>query len=228
MKTAILIGASGLVGGYCLKALLKNPTYEKVIALVRRPLLLSHPKLTLLLVDFDNLENYRTLIKGDDVYCCIGTTFLKSPNIKEYYKIDFQYPYEIAKIAKENGADFFALVSALSASKTSLLNYSRVKAALEEGIAKLSFESVYVMRPSYLVGKRKEFRLIERIGVTLLKLLKPFLQKRLRKYRTIEAKVVGETMVYCSTISTSGFHILPSDKIQEIYDRFLSSKCSYD
>lgn len=235
-KTALIIGASGLVGGYCLEYLLNEPVYESVTALLRQPLagnLVNHPKLKQVIINFDRIADYKEKIKGHDVYCAIGTTFLKSPHKQDYHRIDYTYPVEIAKIALENGAQNFALVSALSANPKSFLFYSRVKGQLEQTISNLNinminregltqttrFHGVYLFRPSYLLGKRKEKRPIEKIGQIILVILKPFLQGHFKKYRAIEAKAVAYAMVRVLKEGSSGTHIYLSDQIQKIYDK---------
>lgn len=218
-RTALVIGASGLVGGHCLDYLLQEESYSKVIALLRKPLAINHPKLEQQVIEFDRLENYRSIIRGDDIYCCIGTTFLKSPKKSDYYKIDFIYPNEIAKIVKEKGAEQFSLISALSANKEAPFFYSRVKGELENAILDLKFSSTYIFRPSFLVGERQEFRPIEIIGVSVLKILTPLLQGGLRQYRPIEASAVAKVMVAISTQHKPGNHLFLNDEIQAIYDK---------
>lgn len=235
-RTALLIGASGLVGSFCLKLLLERPEYDKVIALVRRPLDITHPKLEQSVMNFDKLakfktekylseqsqteeykfEEYQSIIRGNDIYCCIGTTFLKSPKKADYYKVDFTYPYQIAKIAKANGAEQFSLISALSASLKSPFFYSRVKAELEKAIMDLNFRSVYIFRPSFLIGQRKESRPIEKIGVIFLKVLSPVLIGRLRKFRPIKAEKVADAMVQISIKHEIGCHIYESHEIENL------------
>lgn len=220
-RTALLIGASGLVGGFCLERLLQDQAngYDKVIAVVRKPLLKTHPKLDQQIIDFDQLERYRDVLCADDIYCCIGTTRLKSPNWADYSKVDFTYPFEMAKIAKENGAEQFSLISAISVNEKSLFFYSRVKAQLENAIDSLKYKSLNIFRPSFLVGKRAEKRPIEIIGLAALRLFSPFLIGAFRKYRPIEAKVVAEAMVEFSLKHKPGVHILLSDEIQDTYNK---------
>lgn len=230
-RTALIIGASGLVGGHCLKYLLDSEHYHKVIALVRRPLIdpdqkdhsqnpeqpYQHPKLNQVIIDFDKLDDYRSLIQADDIYCAIGTTVLKSPSRADYTRIDYTYPFEIAKIAFENGATRFALVSALSASPNSLLFYSRVKGHLEDAVSNIPFQGCYIFQPSYLVGDRKEFRLIEKIGVAVLTVLQPLLIGPLFQFRAVRAKEVAFAMVQKTIEGVPGVHIIPSPKIHQIY-----------
>lgn len=218
-KTALIVGSSGLVGGYCLEYLLQEPAYKKVIALVRTPLLETNPKLEQHVIDFDKLEDYNHIIKCDDIYCCLGTTVLKSPKKADYIKVDFTYPVTIAKIAKANGAEQYSVISALSADPKSLLFYSRIKGQMENAITALGFKSVQVFRPSYLIGKRQEFRPIEKMGVWVLRILSPFLLGPLRKFRAIEAKAVAYAMVKMSVAERQGIHIWQSDEIQRIYNQ---------
>lgn len=212
-RTALLIGGTGLVGRHCLDLLLAEPIYEKIIMLVRRPFSFTHPKLKVLLVDFDNIEQYSHLLVAEDVYCAIGTTFLKTPKKEDYFRIDFTYPEKIANIVVRNGGKRFALVSALSANPNALLFYSQVKGKLEEAIERMAYESVYIFRPSYLLGNRLEFRPMESVGRLLLMLAKPILIGKLRRYRAIDAKCVAQAMVARMLAGESGIHIYQSDEI---------------
>jgi uncharacterized protein YbjT (DUF2867 family) len=223
-RTALIIGASGLVGGFCLNKLLNEPKYCQITALVRRPLNKSHPKLIEKIIDFDQIKNNQKDIQGQDVYCCIGTTFLKSPKPSLYEKIDFTYPYEIALIAQKNGAERFALVSALTADPKGLFFYSRVKGKLEEAIKKLNFQSTVILRPSYLVGERKEFRPIEKMGVMILKILSPILLGPLQKMRPIEANTVATVLVDLCLAGKPEVSLYLNDKIQQLYDDMQSFK----
>ncbi len=216
-RTALLIGGTGLVGAYCLDFLLEEPAYESVVMLTRRHIDKQHSKLKIEIVDFDNIDAYSDLIKADDVYCAIGTTFLKSPRKEDYFKIDYIYPEKIANIALQNGAQRFTLVSALSASPNALLFYSRVKGKLEAAVSKLGFSGVYIFRPSYLLGKRKEFRPIEMIGRIILSILKPFLIGKLKPIRAIEARSVAKAMVLKTLEGKAGVYIFSSDQIQAMF-----------
>lgn len=215
-RTALIIGASGLVGGHCLDYLLQEECYTQVTALLRRPLLISHPKLVQVIINFDQLDLYANQMMGDDIYCTIGTTVLKSPSYEQYLKIDFAYPVEIANIAFKNGAKRIALVSALSANPNAFLFYSRVKGKLEETINEIPFQGTYIFRPSYLMGDRKEFRLIEKIGVSFLNFIKPILIGPLKRFRTIEAKAVAFAMVKKTVEGNPGIHLYQNPEIAEI------------
>lgn len=239
-RTALIIGASGLVGSHCLDYLLAESSYTTITALVRRPLKRNHPKLVEQIIDFDNIEKYHDKIRGQDVYCCIGTTFQKSPLPSEYFKIDFTYPYEIAKIALQNGAEQFALISALSANPKGVFPYSRVKGKLERAIIELrdkdkskdqdkskdndlGYKSVIILRPSYLIGDRKEWRPMEKIGNFALKILDPVLQGPFAKMRAIKAEVVAKVLVQLSLernySDKQSVRIYESNEIQQIFKK---------
>ena len=134
-KTALIAGAAGLVGNELLHFLLNGTEYEKVIAIVRRPLELSHPKLVETIVDFDQLEKFRENFIADDVFCCLGTTIKKAKTKEAMWKIDVEYPVGIARLASEQGADKFLLISSMGANPNSSVWYSKMKGKLEIGRA---------------------------------------------------------------------------------------------
>ena len=126
-KTALLVGATGLVGGFVLEQLLEDAYYDSVVVLSRKSLQLQHAKLKEVLVNFDQLENYTNDIKADVVFCCLGTTIKAAGSQEAFKKVDFEYPLRVAEIAKQNGASAFLIVTALGAAKSSIIFYNRVK-----------------------------------------------------------------------------------------------------
>ncbi len=194
-RTALLFGASGLVGGHCLDLLLHDDAYQSVVAFVRRGLTVSHPKLRTEVIDFDRPEDYEALIKGDDLFCCLGTTIAVAGSQEQFYKVDFTYPHRIALAAARNGVRQFLLVSSVGADSGSSIFYSRVKGELEDAVRKIPFERVRIFRPSLLLGDRKEFRLGEKIGAVLSVIASPLLFGPLRKYRPIKARDVAAEMI---------------------------------
>jgi len=164
-KTALLLGGSGLTGGHCLDYLLNDAHYSQVVALVRRPLPVEHPKLIQRQVNFDQLDDCLARIQTNDVYCCLGTTIKKAGSQKAFYAVDFIYPAEIAKLSIANGAEQFLLISALGANPRSLIFYNRVKGEVEETIARYGFKGFYIFRPSLLLGTRRERRPSEEFWV---------------------------------------------------------------
>ena len=149
-KTALIIGATGLVGKFCLSYLLNENAYERVIAISRKPIGFTHPKLNNIVCDFDHLAKHQAEIKADDIYCCLGTTIAVAGSREAFTKVDYTYPLQVAQMAKQNGATQFLLVSALGADKNSKIFYSKIKGELEEAIQKLNFNSTYIFQPSLL------------------------------------------------------------------------------
>jgi uncharacterized protein YbjT (DUF2867 family) len=207
MKTALVIGASGLVGRQLIYQLLSDEVYSKVIALVRKDLVLAHPKLEQMMVDFDKLSAYQDQLKADDVFCCIGTTKAKTPNQAAYTRIDNGIPLEIAAYTKANGAKQFLFVSSMGANEKSMVFYSRLKAQTENDLKAIGFESLQIIRPALLLGARKEFRLFEKIFQYLFKPLNLLMIGPLKAYKGIEAIVVAKAMLNIAKQAPKGFTI---------------------
>ncbi|OXB24635.1 epimerase [Flavobacterium tructae] len=195
MKKAIVYGASGLVGSFILENLLNNATYEQVIIVVRRGLNIQHPKLKMLIGDFNSLSKVIKGIQVDEVFIALGTTQKKTPDKKLYYQIDHDYPILAAKVAKENGAKAVFLVSALGANAKSSIFYTKLKGETEQGIISLNLEHTYIFRPSMILGDRKESRPMEKVFIGIFKLINPLFVGGLNKYRGIEAEDIAKAMV---------------------------------
>lgn len=211
MKTAIVIGATGLVGAYLVNELNDSNLYNKVILLVRRKTDLNHLKLEERIIDFENID--ASIIKGDDVFCAIGTTLKKAGSKENQYKIDCEYPFKIAQLAKENNVKQFIVVSSIGADAKSTNFYLRTKGELEEKISTLNFNAFIVLRPSFILGVRKEFRLGEKIGIFFAVLLGPLFIGGLKKYKGVNAKVIAKKMIRLANENLSGKQIIESDKI---------------
>ena len=213
MNTALLVGASGLVGKQLLSLLLEDPAYEKVTVIGRKELPIQHKKLSQHVVDFEHLGQAAQRIRAHDGFCCLGTTIRKAGSEAAFRKVDYTYPYEIAKIAKVNGARRFLIVTAVGADPASNVFYNRVKGEIEQTITKMPFDSVHVFRPSILVGEREEFRPWERIGILAMKALSFAMVGGWKKYRPIPAEAVAKAMVRATREGRSGIHIYESDQI---------------
>lgn len=135
MKTALVVGATGLVGGFVLAQLLKEEQYNKIIVLTRKPLSIHHSKIKEVLVDFDKLQQSAEHLKADVVFCCLGTTIKAAGSQAAFKKVDFEYLLQIAKIAKQNGATSFLIITAMGASKDSFIFYNKVKESFEAPIS---------------------------------------------------------------------------------------------
>jgi len=213
-KTAIILGASGLVGNSLLEILLENPVYDKVIAFVRTSLDVLHHKLETHVIDFDKPDSYNHLVKGDELFCCLGTTIKKAGSQKAFKKVDYKYPVRFAEMAKTNGVKQYLLVSSIGADSDSSIFYLRIKGKCEDAIRRMGIVSVSIFRPASLSGDRKEFRLGEKISLAFLKTFSFALAGRFAKYKPIEASRVARTMFEVAQCPKAGCTVYESDEIQ--------------
>ena len=214
MSTAIVIGSTGLIGKQLLGQLLESPNYSHVIALVRTPLLWKHEKLQEVLFDFDHPD--AAFVKGDEVFCCLGTTLAKAGSEAAQKQIDYAYPLRIAELAKQNGVQQYILVSSLGAKTEASNFYLRTKGELEQAIENLQFRTFISVQPSILLGKRDEFRFGEQIGIGLAKVVGPMLSGKWKKYRAIKAEQVAKAMIALAQKQEKGTFMIESDKLAEI------------
>jgi uncharacterized protein YbjT (DUF2867 family) len=216
---ALIIGSSGLVGRHLLHQLCDCQDFTNVISLVRTPSGNNHPKVKEVIVDFEHLENYKQYIQGDVVFSCLGTTKSKSPEVRNYYKIDYEYPIKIAWMAAENKVAQFHIVSAIGAAEKSSNSYLKIKGETEINISVIKFESTHFYRPSILEGKREEKRALEQLGLLAMKVVNPFLLGSAKKYRSIEAADLAKAMIAQSLKHLDGTFYYESDQIQGIADQ---------
>ena len=195
MKTALLFGSSGLIGGHLLNQLIKNDYYDKIKIFVRSVPEINDPKVEIIKTDFNNLENHREDIKGDDCFFCIGTTRQNSPDKNDYRRVELDIPKEIAQIAKSNSINSFVFVSSGYADPKSSGDYLKFKGQVEEELKRLNFTKLGIMRPSFLMGNRKEKRIGEKIGIMVFKLLSPLLLGPLKKMKPINSEIVAKAMI---------------------------------
>ncbi len=195
MKTALLFGSSGLIGGHLLNKLIQNNDYNKIKIFVRTEPEIKDSKIEIIKADFNNLKNHIEDIKGDDCFFCIGTTKQNSPDKNEYKRIERDLPVEIAQIAKANSIDSFVYVSSGFADPKNSGAYLRYKGEVEEELKKLNFTKLVIMRPSFLMGNRKEKRFGEKIGIFLFKLLSPLFLGPLKKMKPIHSEKVAKAMI---------------------------------
>ncbi|CAM2067848.1 Oxidoreductase [Sulfidibacter corallicola] len=212
-KRAVLLGASGLIGGYCLEHLLADPTYDRVVTPLRRHLDLEHPKLTQRIVSFDHLSANADCFHGDDLFCCLGTTMRQAGTREQFRHVDLHLPLECARLAHENGMRRCLVITALGADPDSRVFYNRVKGELEQALETLGFSHLSILRPSLLRGPRTQSRPGERLGEWVLAATSWLLVGPLRKYRAIHARVVAEALVAQAKREESGVFRLESDQI---------------
>ena len=195
MKTALVFGSSGLVGSHLVRLLNKNSNYEKIKLFVRSTSEIKTSKIEIINTDFNNLSNHKEDINGDDCFFCIGTTKKNTPDKDEYRRIEYDIPVEIAKIAKSNSINSFFYVSSGFADPKSSSAYLKNKGQVEEELIKLNFSILGIMRPSFLVGNRKEKRPGEEVGIFFFKIFSPLLLGPLKKMRPIQSEKVAKVMI---------------------------------
>jgi uncharacterized protein YbjT (DUF2867 family) len=215
VKTALLFGASGLVGSHVLTQLISNNNYSKIKLFVRSSIDISDPKIEIIQTDFNNLENHREDIKGDDCFFCIGTTKQNSPDKNEYRRVELEVPKQIAQIAKSNLVNSFVFVSSGYADPKSSGDYLKFKGEVEEELKRLNFPKLGIVRPSFLLGDRKEKRIGEKIGIFVFKLLSPLFLGPLKKMKPIHSAIVAKGMIAIIQ-NDSSQTIFESNEISEI------------
>ncbi len=207
-KIALVIGATGLIGDQLAHKLCQSAYYERVKVLVRKPLGWQHPRLQEILFDFDRPNGLLT--QADDLFCCLGTTMKKAGSKEAFRKVDYQYPMDIARLGREQGATQFSIVTSMGADSNSMFYYNRVKGEVERDLSQLNYPTLLIFRPSLLLGKRPESRLGERIGESLMKVFNPLIPA---KYKAIESDKVAEAMCVKAQQGLVGRHVFESDAI---------------
>ena len=217
MKTAVVAGATGLVGHHLLARMLASPRYERILALTRTPLAVQHPRLRHVITDFHDLDGALAGVKPDDVFCCLGTTMAKAGSRKKFYEVDFEYPFTLARITRGLGAAKFLLVSALGADTHSSIYYNKVKGEAEAAIRTLDFECLHIFRPSLLLGHRREKRPGEEVAKAIFRIFGFMVPA---KYRPVPAEKVAEAMLTSAAQSVTGVFVHESRDIlaQARYD----------
>jgi uncharacterized protein YbjT (DUF2867 family) len=215
-RTAIVFGATGLVGTALLSELCKSDLYGMIRIFARRETGFSgNEKVKEFIIDFSNLKDYAGLIKGDDLFICLGTTIKKAGSVLRMEEIDRDLPLEIAALASANSVEKLAVVSSLGANSNSTNYYLRIKGEMEKGLLRLNFRTLVILRPSILFGERAEKRIGEEIGKIFMKLSGIFLIGKLKKYRGIEGRKVAIAMIIAVN-GKPGMEILESDAIHKI------------
>ncbi|MVM31353.1 oxidoreductase [Spirosoma sp. HMF4905] len=209
-KTALVLGATGLVGELLTHRLVDSPFYQNVKVLVRKSLTWQHPRLQEVLVDFDHPNGLLT--QADDVFCCLGTTIKKAGSREAFRKVDYQYPMDIARLSLANGAKQFAIITAMGADPDSSIFYNRVKGDVERDLTALNYPTLLIFRPSLLLGNRSEARLGERIAAGAMRIFGPLIPA---KYKGIDAGKVANAMLSTAQQGLTGQHVFESDLLQE-------------
>ena len=215
MKTAIILGATGLTGRILLDKLIHDASFNKIKLFSRSSVGKSSSKIEEHIIDMFQLEKYSKEFTADVVFCCIGTTKRKTPNKETYRKIDYGIPVTAAMLSKINGIKTFIVISALGANENSSVFYNKTKGEMERDVINQNIENMYILQPSLIVGDRNESRLGENVAGVFMKFFGFLVPK---KYRMIEAETIAEAMHVLSE-SNYAENIITSEKIKEIAGR---------
>ena len=216
--TATLVGATGLIGSYLLEELLNDPNFQTVRILIRRPIEITHPKLEKKIIDFNDSDSILVALSNSDVvFCAIGSTMNKVKGDKDAYrKIDFEIPVKLARFCKMTGCEKFLLVSSAGANAKSMNFYQKLKGETDEAVKEVGPKTIHIMRPSLLLGERKEFRLGENIGKAVMTSFSFLIPD---KYKAIQGKDVAKVMTALARKNEEGFFILENSEIRELANK---------
>ena len=216
VRSALVLGATGLVGRQCLDQLLAETRYDTVHAIVRKPLEVTHPKLKQHVIAFTELADTVAQVTASEVFCCLGTTIKQAGSQEAFRRVDYEYPLVAAKSALASGARQFLIVTSLGADAKSSIFYSRVKGEVERDLCALPFPTVHVLQPSMLLGERGEQRIGEAIGQVAMRIFQPLMVGAARKYRAIEAAPVARAMIALAKQDRAGKHTHKSDELERL------------
>lgn len=218
-KTALVFGASGLVGGNLVKELIQNPAYARIFIFVRNTLAIVHPKVNEFPFDkYTTADLTGVATDVAHVFCCLGTTIKKAGTKEAFKHVDYGLPVEIATWAKEKGISTFAVISSIGANSKSGNFYLRTKGEMEDSVRALGFTRLVIVRPSLILGNRTEFRLAEELAQMSSGVLNLILFGPLKKYRGIKATTIARAMMLLANSNIQG-EVFESDKLQEIGEK---------
>ena len=215
MKTAILFGATGLVGSHLLNLLVNSNEYDKIKIFSRKEIKISNPKIETFIIDFKELEKNKGYINGDDCFFIIGTTRRATPQKRDYIDVELNLPVKIAKIARDNNIKSFIYVSSGGANADSRNLYLQNKGKAEKEIINLSFDFTAIIQPSLLLGDRKENRVGERIAKSIFKNLSFIFVGKLRPFKAIHASNVAKAIMHITKNQLKDL-FFTSDKLEDL------------
>ena len=221
-RIALIFGSTGLVGNLLLEELIQSETYSAIKIFVRQTTGFSDPKVKEIFIDFSNPEIFSAQITGNDLFICLGSTIKKAGSVANLEKIDRDLPIQVASIASDNGVEKVVVVSSVGANPGSGNYYLRIKGEMEKGILQLNFKQIAIVRPSILLGERKEKRTGEMVGKFVMKTFNPLLNGKLRKYRAIHGRDVARAMISALQKDTS-ISIYESVDLQRLADQYIIS-----
>ncbi|QCX38919.1 NAD-dependent epimerase/dehydratase family protein [Aureibaculum algae] len=215
-KTAILLGATGLTGNILLHKLLEDTRYDTIKLFSRTKIEGLPNKVTQFVGDLLNLEQFKEDFKGDEVYCCIGTTAKKTPDKELYKQIDYGIPVAAAKLSKENNITTFLVISAMGANKESSVFYNRTKGEMEHEVLEQIIMHTYILRPSLIGGERKERRIVEKVSLIVFKIIQPLFIGKFKQYKIINPESIAQAMLNLANRTSNAEVIITSDDIKKL------------
>lgn len=215
-KTAIILGATGLTGNILLKKLIEDDRYESIKLFSRSKIDNLPNKVKQFIGNLLKLEQFKEDFKADEVYCCIGTTKSKTPDKEKYKQIDYGIPVTAAKLSKENNINTFLVVSALGANANSAVFYNKTKGEMERDVKKQNIKNTFVFRPSLIGGEREEQRTLEKIGLTIFKIIQPLFIGSLKQYKITKPENMAQAMINLANSTSYVDDIITSNDIKRI------------
>lgn len=213
MKTALVTGATGLVGKNLVMELIANDNYSKIIVIARRELQLAHPKIEMIITDFSRLNEITLPDNIDVCFCALGTTQKKSGR-EGILKVDYEYVVTLANICNQAGIKKFLVVSSQGANYNSSFFYLRTKGQMEEAVKKAGVETVYIIRPSLITGEREEFRFAEEMGYYASKVISPLMVGKLKRIRPVSAQQIARCLIDLAGKDDKGNFTVESELVQ--------------
>jgi nucleoside-diphosphate-sugar epimerase len=195
MKTALILGSSGLTGSFILEKLILDTDFDKIILLNRKESGILNPKIQEIITDFKVEINFESIAKIDSIFSCLGTTRKKTPDLIEYRAIEIEIPCMIAKLALKKGLQSIHFISSVGASNKSSNFYLKIKGEAEEKLASLNIPHLHIYRPSLLIGPRKESRLVEKIFMSIMPIFNPLMIGKATKYKTMQIENLSKSMI---------------------------------
>ncbi|MBX4271384.1 NAD-dependent epimerase/dehydratase family protein [Clostridium estertheticum] len=213
-KTALVVGATGLVGGNLVNMLLEAPEYEKVIVWVRKSTVINNKKLEEKIINFELLDTYKLEDTVNHIFCCLGTTIKKAKSKEAFKKVDLEYVVSLAMKAKKNDVSQFLVISAMGSDVKSAVFYNKVKGQMENELSNLGLRGLKIFRPSLLLGDRTEFRFGEKAAEVVSKCIPFIFNGALKKYKPVYGNTVAKAMYKVAIEEKSGIEAFNSEVIQ--------------
>lgn len=195
MKTALILGSSGLTGSFILEKLILDTDFDKIILINRKESGILNPKIQEIITDYKVEINFESIAKIDSIFSCLGTTRKKTPDLSQYRAIEIEIPCMIAKLALKKGLQSIHFISSVGASNKSSNFYLKIKGEAEEKLASLNIPHLHIYRPSLLIGPRKENRLAEKIFMSIMPIFNPLMIGKATKYKTMQIENLSKSMI---------------------------------